>query len=116
MIPWEMRTKIGRPGTFGSHRGKTRQAGIREGYLDWYAGHRPLLYMLSVLATMLSKRCVMNPKKHIPPISFVPFKNASPKDAPYALLPMRMRGGYKTAKTQARSFYVRPWLLPIIIG
>lgn len=98
------------------HRGKTRQAGIREGYLDWYAGHRPLLYMLSVLATMLSKRCVMNPKKHIPPISFVPFKNASPKDAPHALLPMRVRGGYKTAKTQARSFYVQPWLLPIIIG
>lgn len=58
----------------------------------------------------------MNPKKHIPPISFVPFKNASPKDAPYALLPMRVRGGYKTAKTQARSFYVQPWLLPIIIG
>ena len=36
----------------------------REGYLDWYAGHGPLLYMLSVLATMLSKRCVT--KQNIP--------------------------------------------------
>lgn len=36
----------------------------REGYLDWYAGHRPLLYMLSLLATMLSKRCVINKKPH----------------------------------------------------
>lgn len=70
---------------------------------------------LSVLATMLSKRCVMN-KTHIPLLPFFPSNNASPMDAPYALLPMRVRGGYKTAKTQARSFYVQPSFLPIAIG
>lgn len=71
--------------------------------------------MLSVLATMLSKRCVTN-KKHIPLIPFIPPKNASPMDTPYALLPMRVRGGYKTAKTQARAFYVQTSFLPIVNG
>lgn len=74
-----------------TRRGTTGHTG-REGYLDWYAGLMPLLYMLSVLATMLSKRCVTN-KKHIPLIPFIPPKNASPMDTPYALLPMRVRGG-----------------------
>lgn len=63
--------------------------------------------MLSVLATMLLKRCVMN-KNHIPLIPFIPLKNASPMGTPYALLPMRVRGGYKTAKILVRSFYVQP--------
>lgn len=47
-------------------------------------------------------------KNHIPPIPFILLKNASPMATPYALLPMRVRGGYNTAKIQVRSFYVQP--------
>lgn len=33
------------------------------------------------------------------PNPVLPYKMNSPIDAPYALLPMRVRGGYKTVKT-----------------
>jgi hypothetical protein len=58
------------------------QAGIEKGIWVGYGGHRPLLYMLSVLATMLSKRCVMR-SKHNPQTPF--FHTRSPLQS---MLPM----------------------------
>lgn len=57
------------PAHLGPQRHDDKASPSREGYLDWYTGHGPLLYMLSVLATMLSKRCVTKQNIPLTPLS-----------------------------------------------